>query len=138
MPCNAYGMSRFSSALLVVLLTVVALSGCLGGAQPEPPTGDPTDAGMTAIDAGTQHMDASAASDAGLANDASPPPLDASGDADVLQDGSTADADLPDGEVPDGDVLDGDVPDADIVDAATSDGDVDAGFDADVDATPAS
>lgn len=70
--------------LSVAVLVSLAVSGCLGGAQPEPPTSNPDvdsgivfwDAGTDATDAGhTMGVDASVRPDAGGAVDAgvSPP-----------------------------------------------------------------
>lgn len=75
---------KLTNVLLgVAVLLSLAGSGCLGGAQPEPPTSNPgvdsgivfSDAGMDNTDAGhTMGVDASAPLDAGGAIDASVSP----------------------------------------------------------------
>lgn len=134
-------MSRFAS-LFGVLVVVAALagSGCLGGAQPEPPTGGPSqDGGVAMTDAGSQTLDASAGTDADIPDiDGGMPAPDASTNGDA----SVVDGDVLDGDLLDGDILDGDLPDGDVLDGGVGDADtdaeVDAGLDADVDATPPS
>ncbi|MBK8171257.1 MAG: hypothetical protein IPK60_13050 [Sandaracinaceae bacterium] len=113
-------MPRVSYRAIATCFSLFAFSGCLGGAQPEPPThNEGMDAGAASAsdagsrDAGVHFADASVGFDGGVA-----PSIDASTDAAVsdsdVQDGNVADGDIGDGALEDGGVLDADVGDGDI------------------------
>lgn len=116
-------MWRLALLTFPCMIVLLAAPGCLGGAQPEPPTNSLNDAGSAAMDAGTMPPpDGSVSvSDAFMGADAG---ADAAPASDAGTDGSIMDGDVIDGDVTDGDVTDSDVTDSDVSDAEILDADL--------------